>query len=65
MAGGIGWFASAREICRAQSYLGQLSQRDVNTDALLRNAMVVENGVLLTLASGLTPPMWVLNRPVN
>ena len=42
---GIGWFASAREICRAQSYLGQLSQRDVNTDALLRNAMVVENGV--------------------
>ena len=42
---GIGWFASAREICRAQSYLGQLSQRDVNADALLRNAMVVENGV--------------------
>lgn len=42
---GIGWFASAREICRVQSYLGQLSQRDVNADALLRNAMVVENGV--------------------
>ena len=42
---GIGWFASAREICRVQSYLGQLSQRDVNADTLLRNAMVVENGV--------------------
>ena len=42
---GIGWFASAREICRVQSYLGQLSQRDVNADILLRNAMVVENGV--------------------
>lgn len=42
---GIGWFASAREICRVQSYLGQLSRRDVNTDTLLRNAMVVENGV--------------------
>lgn len=42
---GIGWFASAREICRVQSYLGQLSRRDVNADILLRNAMVVENGV--------------------
>lgn len=74
---GIGWFASAREICRVQSYLGQLSQRDVNADILLRNAMVVENGVHIdssqwtyatyvgTESPGQLAMTWVLTSPAG
>lgn len=74
---GIGWFASAREICRVQSYLGQLSRRDVNADILLRNAMVVENGVHIdssqwtyatyvgTELPGQLAMTWVLTSPAG